>query len=96
MAPEGGGPPRGGPSRGGVPPNLYLNRQKKGSKGAKKGQKGPKRAKKGFTDQIGPKGQMGPNEAKWDHMGLIFCMQAYFYEIRKSCLATQALRQKLA
>ena len=39
-APEGGGPPRGGPSRGGVPPNLYLNRQKKGPKRAKKGGSG--------------------------------------------------------
>ena len=38
--PEGGGPPRGGPSRGGVPPNLYLNRQKKGPKRAKKGGSG--------------------------------------------------------
>ena len=67
---------------------MVANRVKRGqtgSNGAKKGQKVPygpivaKRAKQG---------QMG-------HMGLIFCMHAYFYEIKKSCLATQALRQKL-
>ena len=61
-----------------------------GSNGATRGQTGPKRA-------YGAKrGQTGPNKAKWGHMGLIFCMHAYFYEIKKSCLATQALRQKLA
>merc|ERR1711942_222525 len=59
----------------------------------KRGQTGPKRA---YGAKRGPKGQMGPNEAKWGHMGLIFCMHAYFYEIKKSCLATQALRVKLA
>ena len=59
----------------------------------KRGQTGPKRA---YGAKRGPKGQMGPNEAKWGHMGLIFCMHTYFYEIKKSCLATQALRQKLA
>ena len=66
---------------------------KTGSNGVKRGQKGPKRA---YGAKRGPKGQMGPNEAKWGHMGLIFCMHAYFYEIKKSCLATQALRVKLA
>ena len=66
---------------------------KTGSNGVKRGQKGPKRA---YGAKRGPKGQMGPNEAKWGHMGLIFCMHAYFYEIKKSCLATQALREKLA
>ena len=66
---------------------------KTGSNGVKRGQKGPKRA---YGAKRGPKGQMGPNEAKWGHMGLIFCMHTYFYEIKKSCLATQALRQKLA
>ena len=35
---------------------------------------------------------MGPNEAKWVKWG----MHAYFYEMKKSCLATKALRQKLA
>ena len=64
-----------------------------GPNGVKLGQKGPKSALRG---QMWPKGPMGPNEAKWGHMGLIFCMHAYFYEIKKSCLATQALRQKLA
>ena len=34
--------------------------------------------------------------AKHGQMGLIFCIHAYFYEIKKSCLATQALRLKLA
>ena len=66
---------------------------KTGSNGVKRGKKGPKRA---YGAKRGPKGQMGPNEAKWGHMGLIFCMHAYFYEIKKSCLATQALRVKLA
>ena len=49
-----------------------------------------KKAKEGLT---------GPNvakRAKWGHMGLIFCIHAYFNDIKKSCLATQALRQKLA
>ena len=75
---------------------MMPNRVKQGhtgSNGAKKGQKGPKRA---YGAKRGPKGKMGPNEAKWGHMGLIFCMHAYFYEIKKSCLATQALRVKLA
>ena len=66
---------------------------KTGSNGVKRGQKGPKRA---YGAKSGQKGQTGPNEAKWGHMGLIFCMHAYFYEIKKSCLATQALRLKLA
>ena len=61
--------------------------------GVKWGQKGPKRA---YGAKSGQKGQTGPNEAKWGHMGLIFCMHAYFYEIKKSCFATQALRVKLA
>ena len=64
-----------------------------GPHGVKRGQKGPKRA---YGAKSGQKGQTGPNEAKWGHMGLIFCMHAYFYEIKKSCLATQALRLKLA
>ena len=67
-----------------------------GSNRATRGQTGPKRAKKGLRSQTGPKRQTGPNEAKWGHMGLIFFMHAYFYEIKKSCLATQALRVKLA
>ena len=52
-----------------------------GSNGAKRGKNGQKRALRG---QTGPK---GPNKAKWGHMGLIFHMHAYFYEIKKSCLA---------
>ena len=64
-----------------------------GPHGVKRGQKGPKRA---YGAKSGQKGQTGPNEAKWGHMGLIFCMHAYFYEIKKSCLATQAVRLKLA
>ena len=72
---------------------------KTGSNGAKKGQKGPTEpngAQKGKWGQTRPKrvlrgkrGQMGSNVA-------VFCMHAYFYEIKRSCLATQALRQKLA
>ena len=41
----------------------------------------PKRALRGKT---WPKGLNGPNKAKWGQMGRIFCMQAYFYEIKKS------------
>ena len=71
--------------------------------GAKQGQTGPNGVKRGkklpksaLWGQTWPKGPTGPNEANWGHMGLIFCMHTYFYEIKKSCLATQALRQKLA
>ena len=59
--------------------------------GAKWCQMVSNRVKRG---QTGPKGPTEPNEAKWGHM--IFCMHVNFYEIEKSCLATQALRQKLA
>ena len=40
------------------------------------GQMGPKRALRGQTL---PK---GPYEAKWDQMGLIFCIHACFHEIK--------------
>ena len=57
----------------------------------------PNRVKWVQTGPYGAKrGQKGPNEAKSGHMVLIFCMLAYFYEIKKSCLATKSLRQKLA
>ena len=64
-----------------------------GQNGVKGGKTRPKRALRG---KMWPKGPNGPNEAKWGQMGLIFCMHADFYEIEKSCLATQALTQKLA
>ena len=64
-----------------------------GQNGVKWGKTRPKRALQGKTL---PKGLNRPNEAKWGQMGLIFCMHAYFNEIKKSCLATQALRLKLA
>ena len=64
-----------------------------GPNGVKRAKTRTKRALRGKT---WPKGPNGPNEAKWGQMGLIFCMHAYFYEIKKSCLATQALRVKLA
>ena len=71
-----------------------------GLSGFKQGQMVPNRVKRGHTGSNGAKkGQKGPTEpkvAKWGHMGLIFCMHAYFYEIKKSCFATQALRVKLA
>ena len=70
-----------------------AKRGQTGPQGVKRGQKGPKRA---YGAERGQKGQTGLNEAKWGHMGLIFCMHAYFHEIKKSCLATQALRVKLA
>ena len=64
-----------------------------GPNGVKRAKTRTKRALRGKT---WPKGPNGPNEAKWGQMGLIFCMHAYFYEIKKSCLATQAIRLKLA
>ena len=67
---------------------------------AKQSQTGPNgvrrsqtRSKRALRGQTWPK---GPNKAKWGQMGLIFCMHAYLNEIKKSYLATQALRQKLA
>ena len=71
-----------------------------GSSGAKQGQMVPNGANQGQTGPNGAKyGLTGPNvdkRAKWSQMGLSFCMHAYFYEVKKSCLATHALRQKLA
>ena len=68
--------------------------------GANQGEMGSNRAIRGHIGpsgaKSGQKGQTGPNEAKWGQMGLIFCMHADFYEIKKSYLATQALRLKLA
>ena len=64
-----------------------------GPNGVKRGKTRPKRTLRG---QTWPKGPNGPNEAKWGQMGLIFCVHAYFHETKKSCLATQALRLKLA
>ena len=64
-----------------------------GPSGVKRGKTRPKRA---FRSQMWPKGPNRPNKAKWGQMGLIFCVHAYFHEIKKSCLATQALRLKLA
>ena len=79
--------------------------------GAKQGQMVPNGAKQGQTGPNGVKrDQKGPcltgpnvakraNGAKQGQMGLYeadFCMHAYFYEIKKSCFATQALRVKLA
>ena len=64
-----------------------------GPNGVKLGKTRPKRALWGKTR---PKGPNGPKEVKWGQMWRIFCMHAYFNEIKKSCLATQTLRQKLA
>ena len=36
----------------------------------------------------------GQQRAKWGYTGLIFCMQEYFHEMKISCLASQALKQK--
>ena len=72
---------------------MMRNRVKRvqtGSNGLKRGRKGPYGAKLG---QKGQTGQTKPNGVKW---GWFFCMHAYFYEIKKSCLATQAVRLKLA
>ena len=68
-----------------------------GLSGAKLGKIGPNGDKTGSNRaKWGQKGSTGTNEAKWGHMGLIFCIHANFYETKKSCLATPALRQKLA
>ena len=67
-----------------------VKRVQTGSNGLKRGRKGPYGAKLG---QKGQTGQTKPNGVKW---GWFFCMHAYFYEIKKSCLATQAIRLKLA
>ena len=74
--------------RGQMVPNDAKQSQT-GPNGVKRGKTRPKRALRG---QTWPKGPNGPNEVKWGQMGLFFCMHAYFYEIKKSCLATQALR----
>ena len=42
-----------------------------------------------IMEEISKRGQTGPN-------GADSCMQEYFYELEISCLASQALRQKLA
>ena len=81
-----------GAKQGQMVPNDAKQSQT-GPNGLKRGQTRPKRALQGKTWPTGPN---GPNEAKWGQMGLIFCMHTYFYEIKKSCYATQALRQKLA
>ena len=54
------------------------------------------RTKRALRGKTWPKGPNEPNEAKWGQMGLIFCMHTYYYERKKLCLATQALRLKLA
>ena len=78
-----------GAKRGQMVPNDAKQSQT-GQNGVKRGKTRPKRALRGKT---WPK---GPNEAKWGQMGLIFCMHTYYYERKKLCLATQALRLKLA
>ena len=40
-------------------------------------------------------GQMGPNVAKWSKAGLIFCMQAYFYAWKISCLSNTGIQTKI-
>ena len=81
-----------GAKRGQMVPNDAKQSQT-GQNGVKRGKTRPKRALRGKT---WPKGPNGPNEAKWGQMGLIFCMHTYYYERKKLCLATQALRLKLA
>ena len=78
--------------RGQMVPNDAKQSQT-GPNGVKRGKTRPKRALRG---QTWPKGPNGPNKAKWGQMGLIFCVHAYFHEIKKSCFATKALRLKLA
>ena len=78
-----------GAKQGQMVPNDAKQSQT-GPNGVKRGKTRPKRALQGKT---WPK---GPNKAKWGQMWLIFCMHAYFNEIKKSCFATQALRLKLA
>ena len=78
-----------GAKQGQMVPNDAKQSQT-GPNGVKWGKTRPKRA---LQEKTWPK---GPNEAKWGQMGLIFCMHAHFNEIKKSCLATQALRLNLA
>ena len=78
--------------RGQIVPND-AKQSHTGQNGVKRGKTRQKRALRGKT---WPKGPNGPNEAKWGQMGLIFCMHTYYYERKKLCLATQALRLKLA
>ena len=81
-----------GAKRGQMVPNDAKQSQT-GPNGVKRAKTRTKRALRGKT---WPKGPNGPNEAKWGQMGLIFCMHTYYYERKKLCLATQALRLKLA
>ena len=81
-----------GAKRGQMVPNDAKQSQT-GQNGLKRGKTRPKRA---LWGQTWPKEPNGPNEAKWGQMGLIFCVHAYFHEIKKTCFATQALRLKLA
>ena len=71
-----------------------------GKSGTNQDQIGPNGAKRGQTGLNGAngakQGHKGLNRAKRGQTGLIFCMHKYFYERKKSCFATQALRQKLA
>ena len=66
------------------------------SNGAKPGQTGQNKAKKGLMGLNMAKRTKRAKRGQMGQMGLIFCMHAYFHEIEKSCLATQALRLKLA
>ena len=72
---------------------MVPNDAKKSQTGQNRDKQSKTRPKRALRGKTGPK---GPNEAKLGQMGLIFCMHAYFYEIKKSCFATQALRLKLA
>ena len=71
-----------------------------GKSGTNQDQIGPNGAKRGQTGLNGAtgakQGHKGLNRAKQGQTGLIFCMHKYFYERKKSCFATQALRQKFA
>ena len=55
--------------------------------GIKRGQTRPNRAKQGQTrPNENKRSQEGAKMAKWGQTGLIFCMHAYFYEIKNHVL----------
>ena len=70
-----------------------------GPNGAKRCQTGSNRAKKGqkgsYGAKRGQKGKIGANMAKWGHTGLIFCMYAYFYKIKKIMISNPGPQTKI-
>ena len=91
-----------GAKRGQTGPNrakrcqTVPNGAKQGETGPKRGETGPKRAKRALRGQTWRKGPNGTKRGQMGSYGIDFLHARNFYEIKKSCFATQALRQKLA